>query len=382
MESKQGVSHCRLCYSALYSKPILSLQPFPKAAQFYPEPEEFSQDKGIILDVYQCLACELVQLKILPVDYYREVITAASLSPNAKQARLAEMKTFSKDYQLANKTALEVGCGKGGMLDVIAEAGFQSIGIEYSPSSTEKARSQGRNVVCTYLDDYQPSEKVEVFFSFNYLEHQPDVKKFIAAIDNITTDDAIGYITVPNLDYLLKSKCLYEFVADHLVYFTQKTFTRAFESNGFDVLRSELINNGNDILAIVKKRQQIDLTPDINEIVTLAKELNILVNSQIAEGKKVSVWGAGHRSLALMSISQLNQIEFIVDSADFKQGKYSPVMFNKIVSPQTFEQSDVDVVIVMVPGIYPQEVLATLRTYERKIEAYTLEGNRLVKAQL
>ena len=34
----------------------------------------------------------------------------------------------------------------------------------------------------------------------------------ISKIYDITTDECYGYITVPNYDYLLDSKCLYEFV--------------------------------------------------------------------------------------------------------------------------------------------------------------------------
>ncbi|MFK5893978.1 MAG: methyltransferase domain-containing protein [Pseudomonadota bacterium] len=382
MKAKLNACQCRLCGTSLNDKPIISMQPFPKAAQYYPTPEEFSSDKGIILNVFQCINCELVQLKIEPVSYYKEVITAASLSLKAKNARLLEIKNFVSEFELIGRRAIEIGCGKGDMLDVIEEAGLIPLGLEFGAASIKEAQRKLKNVQCGYINDFNIDNKLPVFFSFNFLEHQPDVKKFINAINQITTKDAVGYITVPNLTYLLNSKCLYEFVADHLVYFTEKTLTRAFEFNGFDVIRCEIINNGNDILAVVKKRQQIDLSPNIVEVETLAENLNLLVASYVKQGKKIAIWGAGHRSLALMAISHLNQIEFIVDSADFKQGKYSPVMFNKIVSPHILEHSDVDAVIVMVPGIYPQEVLATLKTFQRKMDAYKLEENKLIKINI
>jgi len=380
MKHEQNSECCRLCSSVLTEDPIISMSPFPKAAQFYPREDEFAQDTGIVLDVFQCSACGLVQLKIDPVDYYKEVITAAVLSPHAKQTRLTEMNAFVERFGLRGKRALEVGSAKGDMLDVMSEAGLDPMGLEYGPQSVEYAKAQGRNIQRGYIDDFIPQAKADVFFSYNYLEHQPDVKTFIQSVHRVTAADAIGYVTVPNLEYLLASKCLYEFVADHLVYFTQKTLSLAFETNGFDVLGCQTINNDNDIEVIVQKRRQLNLSSYMDEVDDLSANLNELVCQYTNNGKKVAVWGAGHRTLALLAISRIDQIEFIVDSADFKQGKYSPVMFNKIVSPKELEASDVDAVIIMVPGIYPDEVLKTVRKFDRKLEAYILRGNHIVAA--
>jgi len=378
MTHERDSKPCRLCSSPLSAPPIITMQPFPKAAQFYPREDEFAEDTGIVLDVFQCPSCGLVQLKIDPVDYYKEVITAAVLSPHAKQTRLKEMNAFVDRFGLREKKAIEVGSAKGDMLDVMAEAGLDPMGLEYAPPSVEHALQHGRNMHRGYIDDFVPESPADVFFSYNYLEHQPDAKKFIQSLYRVTTPDAMGYVTVPNLEYLLASKCLYEFVADHLVYFTKSTLSLAFEMNGFAVLSCQTINNDNDIEIIVRKRQNLDLSPYVAEVDQLAADLSALVDQYAHNGKKIAVWGAGHRTLALLAISRITQIEFIVDSADFKQGKYSPVTFNKIVSPKDLEASDVDAVIIMVPGLYPQEVLKTVRTFDRKLEAYILEGNKLV----
>mgnify|MGYP000364880367 CR=1 FL=1 len=45
-------SRCRLCKSSLYTNPIMELEGMPKAAQFYPEKEEFKKDLGIELNIY------------------------------------------------------------------------------------------------------------------------------------------------------------------------------------------------------------------------------------------------------------------------------------------------------------------------------------------
>ena len=154
---------------------------------------------------------------------------------------------------------------------------------------------------------------------------------------------------------------------------------RAFELNGFDVIESCIINNKNDISLIVKKREILDIS-GIEDVEKLSRELKDFVVEKHLDGKKIAIWGAGHRTLALLSIAQINEISFIVDSADFKQGKYSPVMHSKIVSPKTLGESDIDIVIVMVPGLYPDEVVKTIRSFSRVFEIYKLKDNKLIEA--
>ena len=259
---------CRLCKSELKQSPLLSMAPFPKAAQYYPEPQEFNMDSGVTLDVYRCPCCNLLQLACEPVSYYKEVITAASFSAEARAARLREFSDFVERFGLRGKRAIEIGCGKGGMVEIMADAGLDASGLEYAPLSVEYAQSEGRSVWQGYLDTLDEDDLgFDAFVSLNYIEHQPDTQRFIRGLYRISKPGAVGYVTAPNVSYLLKTHTLYEFVADHLIYFTEETMRRAFEINGFDVIESAIINNENDIALTVKKESNIllkGLTLSIN----------------------------------------------------------------------------------------------------------------------
>lgn len=370
---------CRLCNFDLGANPIAALGPFPRAAQYYPVPDEFDTDLGIELNIHQCPMCGLVQLSNTPVHYFREVITAAALSESARKARLSEIGNLVDRFGLAGAKSIDIGCGKGEMIGVMQQAGLDAAGIEFSQESVNLARSNGYNALCGYIQDETIHEKYGFFTCLNYLEHQPDTKTFIRAIHNITEDDAVGYVTVPNLEYLLETGCLYEFVADHLVYFTRRTLTSAFEGNGFDVLNCELINNANDIAVVVKKGKLVFLDDQWDQIKKVSADLKNTIATIQNEGSKVAVWGAGHRTLALLAISQIDNIEFIVDSAKFKQDRFAPITHIKIVSPSVFEASGVEVAIVMVPGIYPDEVIKMIKRFGRHVNIWVLKNNTLVR---
>jgi hypothetical protein len=374
------MSLCRLCKHDLADHSVVKLAPFPSAAQHFPTMDEFDQDRGIALDVMQCPMCALVQLANSPVTYYRQVITAASLSPVAKQTRLSEFKRFVEEFDLAGSNAIEIGSGKGDMIGVLRDAGLKAVGLEYSEESVAFARANGHEAYCGYIEDVKLPEQYRFFACLNYLEHQPDIGSFIQALHRITDGRSIGYITVPNLDYLLTNAYLYEFVADHLVYFTQQTLARAFELSGFEVLRCTLINNQNDIALLVRKRQPLVIDEERDQVDSLCKHLRKTIVEIRERGSKVAVWGAGHRTLALLAISETRDIEFVVDSASFKQGKYTPLTHFKIVSPTQLEASDVDTVIVMVPGIYPEEVVKSVKRMNRPIRVLMQKGNTILEA--
>ena len=78
--------------------------------------------------------------------------------------------------------------------------------------------------------------------------------------------------------------------------------------------------------------------------------------------------GAGHQALAIISLTNLaGKIRYVVDSAPFKQGKYTPATHLSIVSPDALESDPVDAVIVMAAS-YSDEVARIIRQkFDRNI---------------
>ena len=96
---------------------------------------------------------------------------------------------------------------KGNMLDIPKEAGAKPIGIEASLKSAKIGKSAGRNIINCYIGDMENirGNPFDAFVSFNYLEHLPEPGAIIKNIYNNMTPNAVGFVTVPNLDYLLIS---------------------------------------------------------------------------------------------------------------------------------------------------------------------------------
>jgi hypothetical protein len=79
------------------------------------------------------------------------------------------------------------------------------------------------------------------------------------------------------------------------------------------------------------------------------------------KGKKVAIWGASHQALAILSLLDFsNKIEYVIDSAVFKQDKFTPATHIPIVAPEKLHTEPVDAVIVIAAG-YSDEVARIIR---------------------
>src|SRR4030042_753980 len=187
--------NCHLCNNKLFPDAVLQFKGMPKAAQYYPEKNEFAEDVGITLTIRQCSSCGLVQHSMKPVEYFKEVITAASLSEKSRLSRLNQTKEFVNNFGLHNKKVLDIGSGNGGMIDVLEEVGLIATGIEFSQKSVEIGKSLGRKMVKGYIGDIDVIEgsPFDAFVSFNYLEHSPEPGRIIKNIYKNTTANSVGF---------------------------------------------------------------------------------------------------------------------------------------------------------------------------------------------
>ncbi len=374
------IDKCRVCGQALFGQPLLRYENMPSAAQCLPEAGSLKDDQGIILEICQCSGCGLVQLNSSPVPYYKEVIRAAAFSPAMKEFRINQFSDFVAKYSLTGKKIVEVGCGRGEYLTLMKQCGADSYGIEYSESAAKNCTENGLNVVKGWIaDDKIKTAPFDAFFVLNFLEHLPDLNLILKGIRNNLTDDAVGIVEVPNFDMMLKNKLFSEFTRDHLFYFTKETLETVLKLNGFEIISCEVIWHDYIISAVVKPIKDFKFKPfEFKKITKLDlsffHEYQMKIESEVKEyisrfdNKKVAIWGAGHQAFAVMSLFNLtDKIKYVVDSAIFKQNKYTPATHIPIVAPSVLESDPADAVII-IAGSYSDEVAKIIRQkYNKKI---------------
>lgn len=350
---------CKCCGNPILSRPILTYQNMPGVAQNFPDQSTLDMDKGIQLNVYQCENCGLLQLVDEPVPYYKDVIRAADVSDEMKSFRKEYFADFVKEYGLEGKKVIEIGTGKGEYLALMAQSGVQAYGLEHNRESVECCKEKGLAVSKGYIDglDYQIKDApFDGFFILNFLEHVPEPDVFLQGLSRNLRDEAVGLIEVPNTDMILNKNLFSEFMLDHLMYFTRKSLAQLLEQNGFEVLDCKVVWHEYCIAAVVRKRKKMDLTFFYRSQEKITKEIHRFVDDCNSREKKVAVWGAGHQALAVLALADIKEkIAFVVDSAEFKQNKYTPSTHLKIVAPEELDKGTVGAVLVMAAS-YSDEV--------------------------
>ena len=374
------MKRCIACGAPLWETPLLTLDNMPASAQHMPDAQGVKQDRGLTLDLCQCMGCGLVQFDCEPVDYYRDVIRAGGFSKTMVELRRYQYKHLIDSYHLEGKKFIEVGCGQGEFLKVLSEFPVEVHGIEHDPHLVELARAQGLDVTegFTETEDTRFAGGLyDVFLSFNFLEHQPDPGTMLQAIYRNLEDDAMGLITVPSFEYIMDHNSYYELIRDHLAYYTFETLTPLLERNGFLVEECEVINR-DTLSVIVKKRPQMDTENLLECYVNLKREMESYMKYLDAWDKKVAVWGASHQGFTLASTTKLGErARYIIDSAPFKQGKFAPASHLPIVGPDHFHEHPVDAIIITAPG-YTDEIAASIRQkFGTAVEIRAMRSNHL-----
>ena len=374
------MKRCIACGAPLWETPLLTLDNMPASAQHMPDAQGVKQDRGLTLDLCQCMGCGLVQFDCEPVDYYRDVIRAGGFSKTMVELRRYQYKHLIDSYHLEGKKFIEVGCGQGEFLKVLSEFPVEVHGIEHDPHLVELARAQGLDVTegFTETEDTRFAGGLyDVFLSFNFLEHQPDPSTMLQAIYRNLEDDAMGLITVPSFEYIMDHNSYYELIRDHLAYYTFETLTPLLERNGFQVEECEVINR-DTLSVIVRKRPQMDTENLLECYVNLKREMETYMKYLDAWDKKVAIWGASHQGFTLAATTKLGErARYIIDSAPFKQGKFAPASHLPIVGPDHFHEHPVDAIIITAPG-YTDEIAASIRQkFGTAVEIRAMRSNHL-----
>lgn len=351
----------------------------PRGAQNFPDQSMLAFERGEDLIIRQCSGCGTVQSVSTPVDYHRDVIRATAYSQEMSEFRKMQFADLSVRYGFDQKKIVEIGCGRGEYLALMRQMGWDVLGIEHLGSSVDYAKKLGLRVEQAYLENAEtrlngaPFDAVVIF---NFLEHIPDINGFLSAARANLTQDGMGLIEVPNFDMIVRESLSTEFIADHLYYFSESTLRRTLEINGFDVVESRTIWHDYIISVIIKNRTELTFTGFEDHGKRLRVDINTFLDK--AGSGRLAVWGAGHQALAAITRTGIsNRIQYVIDSAPFKQNKFTPASHLPIYAPEILDNDPVDTILIMAAA-YSDEIVKLIKNrYGNKFQLAILRETGL-----
>lgn len=336
----------------------------------YPDYESAVKSEAGELLILFCVKCSHVfnaKYNASLVEYSSEYNNTLSFSSVYNEHSNSVISNLIDDYSVRNKSILEVGCGDGLFLTELCNRG-NNRGTGYDPASMGKSC---KNVVIIneVFDSAKITKKYDIALSSHVLEHFANPQHFINNIKSTIVSDGLLFFEVPNGEWILKEKNVWDFIYEHYSYFSLESLERLLNILGLESVETKPTFSNQYIQSISKtnfgnlkesrrknnssnlRSEAVLFWDEVNEKILFWQEF-LLSNKD----KKIVIWGAGSKGVMFLSLcDKLKQIKFAVDVNPIKQNNFIPLSGQRIVSVEYILDYKPDIVLIM-NGIYEEEI--------------------------
>ncbi len=188
--------------------------------------------------------------------------------------------------------------------------------------------------------------------------------------------NGFGLITVPDLEYILRYDGYYELMRDHIAYYTPDTLRKVISMAGFEEISHRTVNR--DTIEMIVRSNANAVPADVSSLERNYRQMQEDVAGMSCGS--MAVWGASHQAFTIAATTGLrDKVKYIIDSAKFKQGKYSPASHIKIFGPEHFFDDPVQEILIIAPG-YTDEIAGIIRSrYGEGVRILMLKEQRIAE---
>jgi SAM-dependent methyltransferase len=280
-------------------------------------------------------------------------------------------------YGLKGGRVLEIGCGKGEFLALLAEIGdVRGVGVDpgvhperIAPAIADKLTFVSEMFAPSHVDD-----NFDLIGCKMTLEHIPDPFEFLTTIRKGIGDrrDCTVFFQVPEAMRILKSHAFEDVYYEHCAYFTAGSLGRLFRRAEFDILDIEY-EYDDQYLTIEAAPADGPTIPtagledDLETIAAAVEEFEKGCAEAIgqwrsrlekarADGETVVLWGSGSKAVSfLTAVDPGRQVQFVTDINPHRHGHFMPKSGQRIVPPSDLASIKPELVIAM-NRIYADEI--------------------------
>jgi FkbM family methyltransferase len=244
---------------------------------------------------------------------------------------------------------LDVGCSTGGLLALLKEEGYKNVrGLDPSPVCVQAAkRLYDIEVTNGAVGDCRfPSGSFDLLILSSVLEHLRDLRPILARLHELLAADGLLLVRVPDATRFADEDDapFQQFSTEHVNFFSPASLTNLIASAGFSPVLCEqnefqegrgFTQVGQAVDAVFRKSESSGTPwsrdgqsePALVEYLRKSREIDRricrTIDTILAAGKPILVWGTGTHTLRLLATSRLREapIAAFIDSNPRYQGK-------------------------------------------------------------
>lgn len=313
--------------------------------------------------------------------YYDDYVMTTTFSETMQKLQAKQAATL-RGYATNGGRMVEIGCGDGSFLKHCSNHFDKVVGIEPSKAFGDEARKAGFKVVRGYVTSEKPliKGKFDAFASRQVFEHLKDPMDVLIGIKYMLKDGAVGLIEVPNGYRALRNGRFYEFFPDHVQYYSVNRLVELATKAGFNVISCNETFGGDYLELWV--RWEPKATNYISKMAKTQAKVSKAVEEFIIQNRKVVVFGAGAKTISILTTLPyhiVNEIVFVIDDDPHKWNKYIanskvPVVGSTEVST-SFEPDNVLILALS----YIDEISAKVKKLYPNASVFALINNEITK---
>lgn len=375
---------CRHCGSPLF-KEVVDLGHQPPSNAYLTEEQLALPEITYPLKVFICTSCWLMQLpahakadQLFTPDYAYFSSTSSSWCAHANAYVAQAIDRLGLDK---NSFVAEIASNDGYLLQYIKQQGIPCLGIEPTHATAEAARSKGIETLEEFfgiaLAEKLP--KADLIVANNVLAHVPDINDFVAGIQVMLKPDGQASIEFPHLLKLLQGNQFDTIYHEHFSYLGLRVVQRIVQAAGLHVIDVEQLSTHGGSLRIWLAHQDYGTVKDsVSEILALEDAagletceayvgfqqlaekakyalLNFLLTAR-EKGESVVGYGAAAKGNTLLNYAGVmaDLLPVIFDQAPSKQFKFMPGSHIPIIPPSSFNEKDIDNLLVLPWNLLPE----------------------------
>jgi hypothetical protein len=300
------------------------------------------------------------------VDYTVPYEESQAFSPRFLDFQDQVVNALATSYELAGKTILEIGCGKGAFLESICSAtGARGIGVDPAGDFSRVSPDVDLTLLRETFDGSRQDLTGDLICCRHTLEHISEVGAFVDLVAEALrqTTGSVGFFELPDTQRILQEGAFWDVYYEHCSYFTAGSLSRLIQSRGLEVTTLELGFDDQYLLLHARAREQtatrdpggVEATVEMCRTFSESAGREIrrwqeIIGEHANRGRRVVLWGAGSKSVGFLSaLGHDAAIESVVDVNPYKQRSFLPVSGHEIVPPEALREIEPDVLVVMNP---------------------------------
>lgn len=374
---------CRFCGTELRNV-FIDLGASPPSNSFLTREQLNSPEIYYPLRVYVCHSCFLVQ-----IDEYKksseifcdDYVYFSSMSRSWLEHSKRYVGMIKQRLGLDNKSfVIEIASNDGYLLQYVKQDDIPCLGIEPTACTAAEARKKGVEVLEDFFGEKlagklkEKNKTADLILGNNVLAHVPDIVDFVKGLKIALKPHGTITMEFPHLLQLVANNQFDTIYHEHFSYLSFSIVHKIFGSLGlvlYDV--EELPTHGGSLRIYARHAEHSDIQikdsvarlldvesrAGMNDLgyylgfqerAFRAKlEFTSFLLSEKEKGAKIAAYGAAAKGNTLLNYCGIKSdlIEFVVDMAPSKQGRFLPGSRIPVVAEQKIRETKPDYVIIL-----------------------------------